>query len=72
MRFKPGDLVIKNTGGNKMRVLNCKEDGTCDCLWATEVIHEASFYEDDIVSIEEYKSIIISEKREDLINKIIS
>ena len=32
MKFKPGDLVIKNTGGNKMRIVECKDDGTVHYL----------------------------------------
>jgi uncharacterized protein YodC (DUF2158 family) len=71
MKFKPGDLVIKNTGGNKMRVVECKEDGLCDCVWATENLHEGLFNEEDLVSINDYKSVILTEKRDDLINKIL-
>ncbi len=59
MKFKPGDLVIKNTGGNKMRILECKEDGFVDCVWATEIIQEGLFNEKDLVSINEYKSVIL-------------
>lgn len=71
MRFKPGDLVIKNTGGNKMRILECKEDGTVDCVWATENLHEGLFNEEDLVSIDDYKSVILNEKRDDMINRIL-
>ena len=71
MRFKPGDLVIKNTGGNKMRILECKDDGTVDCVWATDDLHEGLFNEEDLVSMNEYKSVILNEKRDDMINKIL-
>ena len=72
MKFKPGDLVIKNTGGNKMRILECKDDGTVDCVWATDDLHEGLFSEDDLVSVRDYNNItIIKEKREDLINAIL-
>lgn len=72
MKFKPGDLVIKNTGGNKMRILECSEDGKVSCVWATESLHSGTFNENDLVSINEYNQIITSEKREDLINRIIN
>lgn len=72
MKFKPGDLVIKNTGGNKMRILECGEDGKVNCVWATESLHNGTFNESDLVSINEYNQIITSEKRDDLINRIIS
>ena len=71
MKFKPGDLVIKNTGGNKMRIVECKDDGTVDCVWATESLHEGLFNENDLVSMNDYKSAIINEKRDDLINTIL-
>ena len=71
MKFKPGDLVIKNTGGNKMRIVECKDDGTVDCGWATESLHEGLFNENDLVSMNDYKSAIINEKRDDLINTIL-
>jgi uncharacterized protein YodC (DUF2158 family) len=72
MRFKPGDLVIKNTGGNKMRILECKDDGVVDCVWATENLHEGLFNEEDLLPISEYQSVIIGEKRDDMINKILN
>ena len=72
MKFKPGDLVIKNTGGNKMRILECKDGGVVDCVWATENLHEGLFNEEDLVPISEYQSVIIGEKRDDIINKILN
>jgi uncharacterized protein YodC (DUF2158 family) len=71
MRFKPGDLVIKNTGGNKMRIIGSSEDGLVECVWATENIHEGKFSENDLISLNDYQSVIINEKRDDLINKIL-
>jgi uncharacterized protein YodC (DUF2158 family) len=72
MKFKPGDLVIKNTGGNKMRILECSDDGKVNCVWATESLHNGTFDEKDLVYINEYNQIIMLEKRDDLINKIIN
>ncbi len=71
MKFKPGDLVIKNTGGNKMRILDYKENGVVNCVWATEVIHNDTFNEEELVLLTEYDSILINEKRDDLISEIL-
>ena len=71
MKFRQGDLVIKNTGGNKMRILDCGNDGVVKCVWATESIHEGSFDENDLVFLSDYKSLILTEKRDDLINNIL-
>ena len=70
MKFKPGDLVIKSTGGNKMRILGYK-DGLVDCVCATESIHEGLFEEKDLISIDDFKDVIKHEKRDDLINNIL-
>ena len=44
MKFKPGDLVIKNTGGNKMRIISYNTEGV-ECGWITESYHEETFDE---------------------------
>lgn len=72
MKFKPGELVIKNTGGNKMIIVDYIDNYTVNCVWATENIHSGSFDEKDLLYINEYQSVITSEKRDDLINKIIN
>jgi uncharacterized protein YodC (DUF2158 family) len=71
MKFKPGDLVIKCTGGNKMRIVDCDLNGMVNCVWATESLHEGKFNEEELVSVDDYKSVIIGEKRNDLIGKIL-
>ena len=48
MKFKPGDLVIKNTGGNKMRIISYTSEGV-ECAWFTEKYHEKTFLEEDLV-----------------------
>lgn len=70
MKFKPGDLVIKNTGGNKMRILSC-EGSVVECGWFTESYHQSSFNEKDLIPYSQYRNILISEKRDDLINQIL-
>lgn len=71
MRFRPGDIVIKNTGGNKMRIVEYTNDETVNCMWATESINDALFDESDLLHINEYKSVIKSEKRDDIISEIL-
>ena len=71
MKFKPGDLVIKSTGGNKMRIVDCDLDGTVNCVWATESLHEGKFNENELISIDDFKSFVINEKRDDLIGKLL-
>lgn len=72
MKFKPGDLVIKNTGGNKMRILEYKENGMVSCVWATEILNSGVFEEGDLVTLNEYKtSLIVTEKRLDIIKSIL-
>lgn len=71
MRFKPGDVVIKPTGGNKMTVYKSLNEGY-ECVWVVDKMHQDTFKEDDIVSIEEYKSRYLKiEEREDKINRIL-
>lgn len=71
MKFRPGDLVIKNTGGNKMRILSYNSDGV-ECGWFTEKYHQKTFKEEDLVPISQYSTILLTEKRHDLINQILN
>jgi uncharacterized protein YodC (DUF2158 family) len=67
MRFKPGDRVIKHTGGNKMTVytsLNEKHE----CIWVTDKMHQDTFSEDELLTIDEYKTI---EERDYKINTLL-
>jgi uncharacterized protein YodC (DUF2158 family) len=71
MKFKPGDLVIKSTGGNKMKIISC-QDTSVDCAWFTETYHESTFDECELVPINQYQTILLTEKREDLIDQILN
>jgi uncharacterized protein YodC (DUF2158 family) len=71
MRFKPGDLVIKNTGGNKMRIISYNNEGV-ECGWITESYHEQTFDEKELIPLNQYQSVLKTEKRDDLINQILS
>lgn len=67
MRFKPGDKVIKHTGGNKMTVLSSINEKH-ECIWAADKMYQDTFSEDELLTIDEYKTI---EEREDKINRIL-
>lgn len=71
MKFKPGDLVIKTTGGNKMRILSCW-DKRVECVWWTESCHHCVFDEIDLIPYNQYEYLIKSEKRNDIINQILN
>lgn len=72
MRFKCGDLVIKNTGGNKMTISDRVDEGY-RCIWFVEnSLNEKVFKEEDIVTIQEYKRLLKTEEREDKINQLLS
>lgn len=70
MIFKSGDKVIKKTGGNIMKVIESTEFGIC-CGWISDSFYESVFSEDELVSIEDYKMIVKSIKRDHLISDIL-
>lgn len=68
MKYKSGDLVIKTTGGNKMSVFGIS-DGIYKCIWCVgNKINESLFKEDEIITLNEYKTL---EEREYKINQIL-
>jgi uncharacterized protein YodC (DUF2158 family) len=72
MNFKPGDIVMKITGGNKMRIISLDEsEKKVDCVWFTERYHESSFNASEIVSINEWKSISKTEGRIECLKKLL-
>ena len=72
MKFKVGDIVIKNTGGNKMTISEELTNGY-KCLWFVENnINEKVFTEEEIVTLNDYKRLLKTEEREDKINQILS
>lgn len=71
MKFKPGDLVIKKTGGNRMTI-NRFINGKYFCFWFVgKELFEARFTESEVVNLEEYKRILIMEERSDKIKNLI-
>ncbi len=72
MKFKPGDVVIKTTGGNKMTISDKISDGIYKCLWFVDSsLNESVFKEEEIVSIPEWKRLLKTEEREDKINQLL-
>lgn len=72
MKYKPGDIVIKTTGGNKMTIFDKISDGVYKCLWFVESsCNESVFKEDEIVTLIEYKRFLKTEEREDKINQLL-
>jgi len=72
MKFKPGDIVIKTTGGNKMTICDRISDGVYKCIWFVESsVNESIFNEEEIVTLTEYKRFLKTEERDDKINQLL-
>jgi len=69
MRFKPGDIVIKSTGGNKMTVYSVNEK--CECIWVTDKVNQDTFEENELLPLDEYKKSLKIEERDDKIGKLL-
>jgi uncharacterized protein YodC (DUF2158 family) len=69
--IKVGDLVIKNTGGNKMKVISIT-NGIAECVWLTESFNQDNFRISDLVPISEYKTIFKGDYRQEKIDKLLS
>lgn len=71
MSFKIGDIVIKNTGGNKMTIHEKVNSGYM-CFWFSEnKLNERFFTEEEIVTLKEYERLLKTEEREDKINQLL-
>lgn len=69
MRYKPGDMVIKTTGGNKMSVFEIMSEGVYKCIWCVgSKVNESIFKEEEIIPIEDYRLV---EERQYKINQIL-
>lgn len=72
MNFKLGDIVIKNTGGNKMSIQSI-DGSVVKCGWFVgNEYFSSDFNISDILPIFDYKKLLQIEKREDVINNILS
>ena len=71
MKYKTGDIVIKKTGGNKMTISDKLSD-KYECIWFNDFrLYTELFYENDIVSLEEFNILLKIEERDDKIKKIL-
>jgi uncharacterized protein YodC (DUF2158 family) len=70
MKFKPGDIVIKSTGGNKMTVFNSVNEKH-ECIWVTDKVNQDTFSDDELLTMDEYKKSLKSDERDDKINKLL-
>jgi len=69
--IKVGDLVMKNTGGNKMKVISIT-NGIAECVWLTECFNQNYFNMGDLVPISESKKLFMNYYRQEKINKILN
>ena len=67
---KVGEIVIKNTGGNKMRIISI-ENGIAECAWFTDCFNQGNFNIGELVPISQYANIFKEEKRNDKIQTIL-
>jgi uncharacterized protein YodC (DUF2158 family) len=65
-----GDLVIKNTGGNKMKVVSIQGDKV-ECAWITEFFNQGLFDIQELLPYSEYGKLFQEEKRNDKIQTIL-
>jgi uncharacterized protein YodC (DUF2158 family) len=68
--IKVGDLVMKNTGGNKMKVISI-DNGIAECVWLTESFNQDNFRISDLVPISEYKTIFKGDYRQEKIDELL-
>lgn len=54
--FKPGDMVIRVDGGNKMRVTE-SDGGRVTCIWATDVIQTDVFSETELLPVHQFQEL---------------
>jgi uncharacterized protein YodC (DUF2158 family) len=71
MKFRSGDSVIKQTGGNVMKVIQYSSEGVC-CGWISENYHEKTFRENELLTLNEYNLLSTKTlRREELIEEIL-
>jgi len=68
---KVGDIVIKNTGGNKMRVISISDD-IAECVWFTEFFCQSYFKLKELVPISEYGTIFKEYHRQERIDILLN
>ena len=68
--IKVGDLVIKNSGGNKMRVVSIVNN-KAECAWITESFNQGEFELTELLPLSDYNNLFKDEKRDDKISLIL-
>lgn len=68
---KVGDLVIKNTGGNKMKVISI-DNGIAECAWFTDCFNQGYFKINELVPISEYGTIFKECRRQERIDILLN
>ena len=68
--IKVGDLVIKNTGGNKMRVISIV-NGIAECAWLTESFNQKCFKVSELVPISQSKILFKGLHRDEIIDILL-
>lgn len=68
--IRVGDLVIKNTGGNKMRVVSI-DNNKVECAWITESFNQGIFYIDELLPFGEYGKLFKDIKRQEKIESLL-
>jgi uncharacterized protein YodC (DUF2158 family) len=68
---KVGDLVIRNTGGNKMKVISI-DNGIAECAWFTDCFNQGYFNIDELVPISEYGTIFKEYRRQETIDNLLN
>lgn len=68
--IKVGDLVIKDTGGNKMKVISII-DGIAECVWLTEKFNQGYFQIINLIPISESQTLFKNYYRQEKINQIL-
>jgi uncharacterized protein YodC (DUF2158 family) len=66
-----GDLVIKNTGGNKMKVISIT-NGIAECAWFTDCFNQSYFSLKELVPISEYDTIFKEFRRQERIDILLN
>jgi hypothetical protein len=68
--IKVGDLVIKTTGGNKMKVISIN-NGIAECVWITETFNSGFFNINELRVFSEYRTLFLDHHRQEKIDNIL-
>lgn len=69
--MRPGDIVFHKILGIKMKIDEMSNLERVKCSWFDEAYYMKIFKESELVSIDDYKLMLIRENRDLKINKLI-